>query len=209
MKIMHLIEFVNSNKGYGVSYDYIKNKFAEEDEEDIKRLISAALDLAYIKKAGKGRGVKYYGIEFDIIAEAPKNENVNTFIDGAIDVSNCLTTKEKIKAVLESTHPLSRPVSFEYRENLLEKTTNRELRDYINDGIADVNVKIIYDNIKKKNYIYSQQNKKKYNQIMIGKNKDGILTVTRIMDGSQSYKEEKTFDDWISLEKYLRTLLPK
>lgn len=208
MKIMHLIEFVNSNKGYGVSYDYIKNKFVEENEEDIKRLISAALDLAYIKKSGKGRGVKYYGMEFDIIADAPKNENVNTYIDGAIDVSKCLTTKEKIKTVLESTHPLSRPVSFEYRENLLEKTTNRELRDYINDGIADVSVKIIYDNVKKKNYIYSKNKKSKYNQIVIGKNNDGVLTITKYIEGN-AYKDTLTFDDWASFEKYLRTLLPK
>ena len=216
MKLLQLVGFINSFEGYGVTYEYIKNNLKEPyeknvDEEDLKRLISSALDLSYIKKHGQGRGLKYYGLQFEIVdlTKTVKKVDNAKLIDGAIDVSQCATAKEKVKVILESNHPLSQPLVFSYRERLLEKTTNRELRDYINDGINDVDVKVIYDNLKKKNYIYSKQNKKKYNQIMIGKNEDGILTVTKIMDGSQSYKEEKTFDDWNSFEKYLRTLLPK
>lgn len=216
MKLLHLVRFINSFKGYGVTYEYIKNNLKEPcekniEEEDLKRLISSALDLNYIKKYGRGRGLKYYDAEFEIVdtTKSVKKVDDTKLVDGVINVSKCATAKEKVKVVLESNHPLSQPLVFSYRERLLDKTTNRELRDFINDGINDVDVKVAYNSLKKKNYIYSQQNKKKYNQIMIGKNKDGILTVTRIMDGSQSYKEEKTFDDWISLEKYLRTLLPK
>ena len=204
------MNLINAYKGYGITYDQIKAFFASEKEEDIKRLIGAALDLSGIKKQGQGRAVKYYGIEFEItpVGVVPKM-NDHKLIDGTIDVSNCINEKAKAKVVLESDHQLSTPILFSYREHLLDIPSNRELRDFLDGGIMDTDVRIAYDRAEKKNKIYSKKVTCRYNSILIGRTKTGELSITKMFNGSPDNIEEKKFENWTLFEKYLRTLLCK
>jgi len=212
MRLFDILSFIEHRGSNGASLDEIKANFSNDNDEleEIKRLIQSGLDLNELHKNGKARGVRYYSIKYPIIQicgnELSTKVNDNKFIDGAIDVSKCVSTKEKIKIVLESTHPLSKPISLTYRESLLEKFSNRELRDFCSDGMVDTDVRIIYDNLKKKNYIYSQKEKIHYNSIWFGKI-EGTLTIKKMYGGSEHLPEVKEFVNWEEFEKHLRTLL--
>ena len=111
MRLRNLLDYLDSRTTNGASFDELKNKFDDVESEDIQRLVKSALDLSEIKKDGQGRGVRYYGINFDIVRI--KNEaarpltNEGNKVDGAIDISKCSNTKEKIQTVLASTHCLA------------------------------------------------------------------------------------------------------
>lgn len=210
MKLQNLTNFVKSSKTSGVTFDDIKDNFPESDKEELERLLKAGLDLDFLKKSGRARGTRYYGFEFEVVqinaATIVQKVDENKFIDGVIDAGKCASVKEKIELVLKSSHPLSKPVSFAYRERMLDKQTNRELKDFLNDGVIDVEVKLHYSFDQKKNVIYSKQIKPAYNGIWIGK-RDGILTVIKKFKDSDYLPEEKKFEKWIDFEKYLKTLL--
>ena len=212
MHVFELIRFIERFESSGVTFDEIKHNYYDNDPEEIKQLIQSGLDLQELHKSGQGRGTRYYGIKFQIVEIRPDGGvikvDTNKFIDGAIDVSKCVTAKEKIKVILESNHPLSQPITLSYREHLLDKSTNKELRDFVNDGMMDVDTRLIYDNLKKKNIIYSQKSKPRYNSIWLGKI-DGKITIKKMYGGSEHLPEVKEFENYSEFEKYIRTLLGK
>ena len=211
MRFHDLISFIEKSENSGLTFDDIKSNFSDVENDMLKQFIQSGLDLKELHKNGKGRGTRYYSTKFEIVEIFPdivaKVDN-NKCIDGAIDVSKCANVKEKVDVILKSDHPLSRPINFSYRERILDKLSNRELRDFVLDGIADVDVRLTYNMTDKKNYVYSKQVKPHYNGIWIGI-VDKKLMVKKMFGNSEHLPMIMTFENYQDFEKYLRTLLSK
>ncbi len=210
MRLRDLLNFIDKSTTSGMSFDDIKNEFTDVESEDLKRLLKSALDLNEIKQNGKGRGTKYYGINHEIVIIRSEGVNRPTNdakkVDGAIDISKCANTKEKIQTVLSSSHCLSQPIKFSYREKIAFTENGKELHDFILTGVKDIDVGIFYDRKCKENAIYTNKEKNTYNSLWIG-NIEGTWTIKKIFNGMANTPEIREFESYNELEKCLRTLL--
>lgn len=212
MRLRDLLNYVDTCNTGGATFDEIKQEFGDADPEDISRLLSSALDLNEIKKDGKGRGVRYYGINYDIVKI--KNEamvphvDTSKFIDGHINVSKCATVKEKIQTILDSEHKLSKPVKFSYRERITGNENGKELHDFILTGVRDIDIGLHYDFKTGKNVVYAKTERTIYNSMWIGCI-DGLWTIKQIFNGLNDRPDIREFQTFVEFEKCLRTLLTK
>ena len=212
MRLRDLTNYLDSVSSSGATFDELKNRFEETDPEDLKRICHAAIDLDEVKTDGKGRGLRYYGINYEIVkitnGDTVRRIDTNKFIDGKIDVSDCLNTKEKIQKILASEHPLSGPILLSYRENISDISTNRELKDFIKNGVKDCDVRLYYDPKKKQNIVYSKNERVRHNSLWLGI-VDNKYIVRKHFNDSQDQPEVREFDKYEEFEKLVRTLLPK
>jgi hypothetical protein len=213
MRLKDLLNYIDRSTTSGATFDELKNEFNEEDPDEIKRLVNAALDLNEIKRDGKGRGTKYYGINFDIVkikteAATISHNNDSKFIDGQINVSKCLNVKEKIQVILASDHHLSQPSRLSYRETIEGGENGKELHDFILGGVRDIDIGLHFDRIFGKNVIYSKQVKNIYNSIWIG-NINNTWIIKKIFNGLVDQPDVKEFDNFSDMEKCLKTLTGK
>ena len=154
MRVKQLTEYLKQRGGYGASLTDIQAHFEAEGDE-AKRVIESAINLDEVKKAGKGRGVKYYLAEVDIIET--KDTNNNGVVEGneaasisGIDLTGCITTKDKIKRIMNSDKPLTQLIELSYTEDLLDKETGRKLVDFIKGGYKLITVGLMFNNQEKK-----------------------------------------------------------
>ena len=215
MKRRDMLNYIISSQGSGVSFGDISRRFEDEETGDIQRLLEALVLDSEVKKDGKGRGTKYYHIDVEIIKIIETTNGVikiadpSILIDGIIDVSHCNTTQEKIDAVLQSDKPLNNPCSFEYRKKIFPNQSFSELKQFLLGGVEDVCVKIIYDNLKRKNIIYSTKSKKNHNSIFITLNNNNEIEMHRLINGSFSNPEKTVFTKYEEFEKCIKTLIAK
>lgn len=207
MKVYDLVHFIEGKTSSGATLDELKSHFDETDHEDLKRMVNAAVDMDMLKKDGKGRGLRYYGFNYEIvkitnIGSPYVNLDNKNLIDGAIDVSDCLTVKDKIRKVLASDHPLSRPITLTYREKLQDKESARII-NFIRDGYRDVDVKITYEPLKKANVIYSKWEKVYNNTIWIGI-EEGQYVIKLQVGGNPNQPEIMKFKEWAEFEKCVK-----
>lgn len=208
MKLLDLLTSLSKRGMAGATIEELRNEFGDDQLDDIRRLAQAALDLNETKKDGKGRGTRYYLLDTIIPQKTNGSKKVceEDFIEGVIDVTKC-TTLEKIKRVLESDHKLQYIYTFEYRKKLENQTYNRELYDFINCGVVDVEVKVA--NVKGKNIIISKHEKHLNNKLLIFKESDGDWAITKIFYECPERPETQTFSSQMEFEKCLRTLNQK
>lgn len=213
MKRRDMLNYIVSSNGNGVSFSDISRKFENEETGDIQRLLEALMLDNEIKKDGKGRGTRYYYIDAEIVKIFESSTGVvaiadpATLIDGIIDVSHCATVQEKIDAVLQSTEKLQNPCSFEYRKKIIIDQSFGALKKFLLGGVEDVCVKIIYDNLKRKNVIYSKKSKKQHNAIFITLNEKDEIELCKLINGSFSSPEKSVFNKYEEFEKCLKTLI--
>ena len=210
MRVKQLTEYLKQRGGYGASLTDIQAHFEAEGDE-AKRVIESAINLDEVKKAGKGRGVKYYLAEVDIIET--KDTNNNGVVEGneaasisGIDLTGCITTKDKIKRIMNSDKPLTQLIELSYTEDLLDKETGRKLVDFIKGGYKLVTVGLMFNNQEKKNVIYKKQERIRANQIQFGRDENGRAFFLKKVDArNPSYPEIEAFDDYEELREYLRS----
>jgi len=212
VRLRDLLNYIDARNTGGATFDEIKQEFGDVEPDDISRLLSSALDLSEIKKDGKGRGVRYYGINYDIVkikndGFVPQVDNAK-FIDGHINVSKCATVKEKIRTILASDHKLSKPFKFTYREKISGNENGKELHDFIISGIRDIDVGVHFDFKTQKNVQYCATERCVYNSLWIGCI-DGLWTIKMIFNGMTDRPDIREFDNFVEFEKCLRTLLTK
>lgn len=206
MRLSDLLNSLTKRGTIGASVDDLRNEFGDDNLDDIKRLVQAAMDLQEIKKDGKGRGVKYYLI--DVVIPEHQNGIVRkisqeNLIEGVIDVTGCVT-KEKIERILASEHKLQQVHMFGYRRKIENQMYNKELYDHINTGVIDVEIKVA--NIKNKNTIISKKENFLNNKLVISRNTDGQWEITKIFFECPDRPEIKTFSSYSDFEKCLKTL---
>ena len=213
-KLGVFLSYINKCNGNGATHKEIKNYFKTVDEAEIDRIIESAMLLGDIKKNGKGSGVRYYGKDVKII-EVQKDSNElcvdsskKVFIDGAIDVSDCTSGKEKIKKILESNHQLSRPIMIDYYTDTSIPAIGKELYDFINTKLTRTEVRIFYDTATSKNKIYLIKEIQKTNSVWIGF-EDNQYTIKKYSYSSPDNPEVKKFDTIEEMGKCLRTLTAK
>lgn len=210
MRLRDVLNYLDVCKNSGASFDEFKREFEETDKEDIKRLLDSGIDLGDIKTDGKGRGLRYYSSKFEVIkiTITPAKDNVNKKEIQGIDLSDCITSQDKIKKILESDVPLTEIVSFQYKQRLFDKEFGRELYDFIHDGAKYIDVKMHYSFKNKKNEIFYKGVRESANSIFI-RYKDGQWVIIKTDHVCPERPETKSFTDYGEFEKCLRTLLLK
>lgn len=206
MRLNDILTFLNKKGTAGATLDEFKNELGDEDMDTMKRLLNAGMDLGEIKKDGKGRGLKYYGIDFEIvkIIVGPKQKHGNLVEE--IDVTECKTVREKILKVLASDYKLKGLHKFSYREKLEDKELNRDLYDFIHKGALDIDVNVA---CKDKNYIVSKPTKLVSNKLVIQRTNLNEWTISKHFFECLDRPEVTTFTKYEEFEKCLRTLLSR
>jgi hypothetical protein len=205
MRLADLLKSLGKHGTSGASVDDLRNEFGDDNLNDIKRLVNAALDLQEVKKGGKGRGVKYYLINIEIPNHPTgvKKLSEENLLEGVIDISGC-TTKEKIERILSSEHKLKEVHTFEYRQKVENQLYKKDLYDHINTGIIDVEIKIA--NVKGKNIIIGKNKRYLSNKVTISKETDGQWTVVKTFFECPDRPEILKFESYNEFEKCLKTL---
>lgn len=207
-KLSDILNYLGNCKGSGATFDDLKHKFDKEEKEEIKRLLEAGLLLQEIKTDGKGRGLRYYLIDSDIVKilpDAPQKNNLKNSIEG-IDVSDCLTTQDKIKKIQASDIPLAGIVPFEFNQKLFDdKEYGKELYDFIHDGTKYVDVKLHNNPKNKKNEIFYKKVRETGNSVTI-KYKDGEWLIVKTHCACIDRPEVKSYTSYTEFEKCLKTL---
>jgi hypothetical protein len=205
MRLADLLKSLGKHGTSGASVDDLRNEFGDDNLNDIKRLVNAALDLQEVKKGGKGRGVKYYLINIEIPNHPTgvKKLSEENLLEGVIDISGC-TTKEKIERILSSEHKLKEVHTFEYRQKVENQLYKKDLYDHINTGIIDVEIKIA--NVKGKNIIIGKNKRYLSNKVTISKETDGQWTVVKTFFECPDRPEILKFELYNEFEKCLKTL---
>ena len=210
MRLRDVLNYLDVCKNSGASFDEFKREFEETDKEDIKRLLDSGVDLGDIKTDGKGRGLRYYSSKFEIVKitiNTPKDNANRKEIQG-IDLSDCITSQDKIKKITESDIALTEIVTFQYKQRLFDKEFGRELYDFMNDGAKYIDVKLHYNFKNKKNEIFYKGVREVGNALSI-RYKDGQWIIVKTDHACPERPETKCFTDYGEFEKCLRTLLLK
>lgn len=210
MRLREILNYLDICKNSGASFDEFKREFEESNKDDIKRLLDAAIDMGDVKTDGKGRGLRYYSSEYEIvkiIPDTPK-ENANKKNIQGIDLSDCITSLDKIKKILASDIPLTDIVSFEYKQKLSEKEFGRELYDFLHDGAKYTDVKLRYNKKENKNEIFYKKVKEVGNALTI-KYKEGEWLIIKTDHACPERPETTSYTNYMEFEKCVRTLLLK
>ena len=139
MKLKDVTTFLDKKNTSGATLDELKNELGDEDMDTLHRLLQAGMDWGDIKKDGKGRGLRYYDSKYEIVKILPivaRQKHVNRVED--IDISNCLTVKDRIATVLASSFRLTQLHKFSYRDKLNEPEINRNLYDFIHPLLCSI-----------------------------------------------------------------------
>jgi hypothetical protein len=214
LRLRDILNVLTRKGNAGATVDDFRNEYGNEEIEDIKRLLQAAQDLNEIKKDGKGRGVRYYLIDVQIPEHKVRVGGVRkiseeNFIEGVIDVSGITSVKEKIDKIIESDHKLQEIHRFTYRKKLDKPLYGRELYDYINHSVVDVDVMVGYDIKKKKNAILYSKEKISSNKLIISREPDGRYAIVKIHLECPDRPEIQRFTLISEFEKCLRTIVQK
>lgn len=214
LRLRDILNVLTRKGNAGASVDDFRNEYGDEEIEEIKRLLQAAQDLNEIKKAGKGRGVRYYLVDVEIPEHTTRVSNVRkvsveNFIEGVIDVSGITSVKEKIDKILESDHKLEGLHRFSYRRKSDKPLYGKELYDYINHSVVDVDILVGYDVKKKKNAILSCKEKISANKLIICREADGQYAIVKIHLECPDRPEIQRFTLISEFEKCLRTIVQK
>lgn len=210
MRLRDILNYLHTCKNSGASFDDFKRQFEEADKEDIKRLLESAIDLGDVKTDGKGRGLRYYSSEYEIVKitnDTPKENSAKKIIQG-IDLSDCLTTQDKARKIIESDIALTGIVSLEYKQKLFDKEFNRELYDFIHDGAKYIDIKLHHNPKTGKNEIFYKKVKEVGNALTI-RYKEGEWQIIKTDHACPERPETKSFTDYGEFEKCVRTLLLK
>jgi phage anti-repressor protein len=212
LRLKQIISYLQHQGSSGATLDELKSEFHDEEIEDIKRLINAACDLGEVKKDGKGRGIRYYLVDVEIVkitnSDCKRNSTESKFIEN-IDVTDCLTTKQKVEKVLSSNEQLVNLHYFEYREKINDTEIGKELYDFMHHGVADVSISVCHSLAHKKNIIYSKNERILNNKIIIQRSgKNGWQVIKQNFE-CPDRPETQEFSSWAELEKCLKTLLSK
>ena len=92
---------------------------------------------------------------------------------------------------------------FSYRERLGNYDSNNKAMYYIKDGCKDVEEKIHYDILKRKNVKYSVTEKINHNALWIGY-EEGVIKVKFLINGSYNNPTTMDFKNWEEFEKWAR-----
>lgn len=214
LRLRDILNTLTRKGNAGANIEDFRNEFGDEEMDDIKRLLQAALDLQEIKKEGKSRGVRYYSIDVEVpqiksSKLGTRKASEENFIEGIIDVSNCVTVKEKVEKIEASEHKLNDIHLFSYRKKIEKPLLGRDLYDHINHGIIDVDVTVGYDPKKKKNGILTHKERILNNKLIISREQDGQYVISKIHLECPDRPEILKFSLQSDFEKCLKTLQPK
>ena len=214
LRLRDILNVLTRKGNAGATVDDFRNEYGDEEIEEIKRLLQAAQDLNEIKKDGKGRGVRYYLIDVQIPEHKVRVGGVRkvseeNFIEGVIDVSGITSVKEKVDKIIESDHKLQELHRFTYRRKLDKPLYGRELYDYINHSVVDVDIMVGYDIKKKKNAILCSKEKISSNKLIISREPDGRYAIVKIHLECPDRPEIQRFTLISEFEKCLRTIVQK
>lgn len=214
LRLRDILNVLTRKGNAGATLDDFRNEFGDDEMDDIKRLIQAALDLQEIQKEGKSRGIRYYLIDVQIPEHkvrvgGVRKVSVENFIEGVIDVSGITSVKEKVDKILESDHKLQELHRFSYRRKIDKPLYGKELYDYINHSVVDVDILVGYDVKKKKNAILSCKEKISANKLIICREPDGQYAIIKIHLECPDRPEIQRFTLISEFEKCLRTIVQK
>lgn len=214
LRLSNILNSLTRRGNAGASVDDFRNEFGDEELDDIKRLVQAALDLTEIKKDGKGRGVRYYIADIEIpqfkkATTGVRKISEDLFLEGVIDLNGCTTVKEKIARIEASEHKLTGLHYFFYREKLHNGLLGRDLLDHVRHSVLDVDVTIAHDAKKKKNVVITTRHKVLSNKLIINREPDGQYTIIKIHLECPDRPEIVRFTLYSEFEKCLKTLQPR
>jgi hypothetical protein len=205
-----LLNYLETCKNSGSSFDELKREFGDDNKEEIKRLLDSASDMGEIKSDGKGRGLRYYLPQYEIIKIMPDipKENANKKMIQGIDLNDCITSQDKAKKIIASDIPLTDIVSFQYKQKLFNQTTGKELYDFIHDGAKYVDIKLHHNPKSNKNEIFYKKIREIGNAITI-KYKEGEWLIIKTDHACPERPETKSYTNYSEFEKCLKTLFLK
>ena len=193
MKLSDVINFLKTQK-YGSTMLEIKQAFIMEDPENVQRLVDSGMNLDNITSDGKGRGLRYYAYDMEIIRKPTTGSIIREETKRGI---------ERVKEILSSETPVPSLTEVIWSEKGL--FDENSIKGFLQNHIEHNTVKIMHDKLKNRNIVYSHQKKKHYNTIKLTRTDEGFELI-KVNGATPTYEDKMTFKNIEELAKFLKRI---
>lgn len=195
MSFTEIQSYIKS-KNTGCSFDDLKKKFTDIDEDSIHKIVKNAIDLNLLKKDGSGRNTRYYDIKQTIVQGNSYNTETFKITSHGIDA---------IKEIVNSKIPLPSIKEILYEEQIKLNESKNKLSAFVAAGEIQHTVRLHFNPMKRINEVYMHQKKIKMNKMEITHNQEiDKFVISLYSCKNYSYPEEIYFNNFDELNNYIK-----